>query len=147
MSLVSMLLILIIILAMAALYYAVAGYRGQKALKKALGRSDQLSRLVLRSMGEGMYGLDIEGNVTFINNAAGELLGYSPKELMGVKIRSLIEVADEERPRSFGSPRSAAYVSGKHQIEVENDLYRRKDGTTFPVSYTCSILRLSLIHI
>jgi PAS domain S-box-containing protein len=39
--------------------------------------------LMLESVGEGIFGLDTEGKVTFVNSAAANLLGYDVSELKG----------------------------------------------------------------
>ena len=52
---------------------------------------EQLSRqnqLILNSAGEGIYGVDLEGKVTFVNPAGAKLLGYQVEELLG---RSILE--------------------------------------------------------
>ena len=40
--------------------------------------------LILDSAGEGIFGLDMEGNVTFINRAASLMLGWKRKDLLGL---------------------------------------------------------------
>jgi two-component system cell cycle sensor histidine kinase/response regulator CckA len=56
------------------------------ARREAEKKVEQLSRrnrLILDSVGEGIYGLDREGKTTFVNPAAEVLIGYDAKELLG----------------------------------------------------------------
>ncbi len=38
---------------------------------------------ILDSVGDGIWGMDMEGRLTFINRSGAEMLGYSPQELLG----------------------------------------------------------------
>lgn len=93
---------------------------------------DALSGL-LDSMGEGMYGLDLEGKVTFVNRAACEMLRWKKEELIGKAIEPLIRpsTADEEIA-------PFAYANERLSVEITHEKFRRRDGSTFPVAYTSS---------
>ncbi|MGD9363599.1 MAG: transporter substrate-binding domain-containing protein, partial [Desulfobacterales bacterium] len=58
----------------------------QKQLEAAVERSS----LILNSAGEGIFGVDLEGKVAFINPAANRMLGYEPDELIGLGVHSKI---------------------------------------------------------
>src|SRR5688500_20381441 len=65
---------------------------------RAHGAEDWLARLpahdqnelILRAAGEGIYGLDLAGRVTFANPAAARLTGHSPDELLGESMHDLV---------------------------------------------------------
>lgn len=92
---------------------------------------------IINSTAEGMYGVDGAGNCTFANTACIELLGYSREEdLIGQHMHSLIH-----NRQADGSHRPVADCDiyqamptgvGTH---VEGDVFRRKNGTLFPVEY------------
>ena len=44
------------------------------------------SEILLNAVGEGIYGLDINGNAIFINSAAEAMTGWSSAELLGKNI-------------------------------------------------------------
>lgn len=96
------------------------------------------SKLVLRSMGEGMFGLDLEGRVTFVNTAALRMLGYRADELVGTRIEELIRVPKQGATTSESHTRTTARVNEHLGVEVSNEMFRRRDGTLIPVAYTCS---------
>jgi PAS domain-containing protein len=52
--------------------------------ERELTQLHRQNQLILESAGEGIYGLDLEGNTTFVNPAAATMLGYQAEELLGV---------------------------------------------------------------
>ena len=47
-------------------------------------------QLLLEFAGQGIYGIDLEGNCTFINRATCELIGYRAEEVLGRKTHDLM---------------------------------------------------------
>ncbi len=45
---------------------------------------------ILDSVGDGIFGMDMEGRLTFVNRSGAEMLGYSPQELLGQNMHALI---------------------------------------------------------
>ena len=50
---------------------------------RSLRKVAQQSDLLVNSVGDGIYGVDRDGVVTFVNPAAARVLGYPPHELIG----------------------------------------------------------------
>ncbi|MDT7043130.1 sensor histidine kinase [Candidatus Nitronereus thalassa] len=93
--------------------------------------------LILSSAGEGIYGLDTEGRTTFVNPAAANMLGYTPDELIGMPMHPIMH---HTKPDGSSYPKEecpmyAAFKEGTVQ-RIEYELLWRKDGTSFPVTYT-----------
>lgn len=92
--------------------------------------------LILNSAGEGIYGLDAEGNVTFVNPAATAITRYASEDLIGRNIHSLLH-----HTTARGVPHSVEdcpiYGSLKNgQVrQVAQDLFWTKEGKSFPVAY------------
>ena len=55
----------------------------RKKLEESLARLNQQNELILCSAAEGILGLDLQGNHTFVNPAAARMLGYEVEELLG----------------------------------------------------------------
>ncbi len=91
---------------------------------------------ILNSVGEGIYGLDVEGNVTFVNPAAASLIGWEMDDLIG---KSMHAILHHSKPDGTVYPREechiyAAFKEGTVR-RVDNEVFWRKDGTNFPVEY------------
>ncbi len=54
-----------------------------KQNQKLIARLNHQNELVLNAAGEGIFGLSIHGNHTFVNPAAAQMLGYTVDELTG----------------------------------------------------------------
>lgn len=107
----------------------------------ALHRLSERNQTVLNSVAHGIYGVDRQGRVTFANPAATRLTGFSREELLGRKAHSLLH---HTRPDGVlypeeDCPLSRTLADGRHR-QVEEDVYWRKDGTSFPVDFTCTAL-------
>jgi PAS domain S-box-containing protein len=109
----------------------------RKEAENALKELSLRNALLLSSAGEGIYGLDTQGLTTFVNPAAANMLGYSPEELIGKPMHPTMHHTKTDGspyPREECPMYAAIHDGTVHRIE--NELLWRKDGTSFPVSYT-----------
>ncbi|MGI4829845.1 MAG: PAS domain S-box protein [Janthinobacterium lividum] len=94
------------------------------------------SNSVLESIGDGIYGIDLEGRVTVVNPAAEQMLGYRAEELLG---RNMHELVHHKRAGGEPYPENECPIRGSVQdltsVRVANEVFWRKDGTCFPVEY------------
>jgi PAS domain S-box-containing protein len=92
-------------------------------------------RLLLDSVAEGIFGLDLEGRSTFVNRSAMRMLGYTDAaELLGRDAHNVWHHSQADGtpyPRS-DCPILQALDSGTEN-HVEGDVLWRKDGTSLPV--------------
>ncbi|MEQ8812567.1 MAG: sigma 54-interacting transcriptional regulator [Imperialibacter sp.] len=112
--------------------------RNQKELEDAnveISRLHKETELILQSTGEGIYRLDDQGKITFMNKAGltlvgrvlSEVVGYSPHDLIHSPTQS-----EHEEPRNC--PLCNTVTSGKTHL-TDDGVFWRKDGTSFPVEY------------
>jgi PAS domain S-box-containing protein len=99
--------------------------------------SDKLVRLLLESTGEGIYGIDLQGNCTFANPACAGLLGFeSVEDLLGRHMHNLIH---HTRPNGEPYPVEECRIDQAcHRGEdthVDDEVLFRADGTSFPAEY------------
>jgi PAS domain S-box-containing protein len=101
-----------------------------------LDQALQQNRQILESAGEGIYGLDVDGNTTFVNPAAEQMMGYFAEELIGKPQHALIHHtrADGTDYPSEKCHIFAAINDGKIHHE-DGEVFWRKDGTSFLVEY------------
>lgn len=107
---------------------------------RQLEESELETRLLLDSSGEGIYGIDTNGNCTFANSKCIELLGYaSEDDLFGENMHSLIHHSHVDGSE-YLLETCHIYQSLKNGKPAHNinDVFWRKDGSSFPVGYTSS---------
>jgi diguanylate cyclase (GGDEF)-like protein/PAS domain S-box-containing protein len=101
-----------------------------------------ITNAILECAGEGIYGLDRDGKTTFANAAAVRMTGWSPDELLGKLQHSVIH---HSRPDGTHYPREACPIYAALQDgevhHIEDEVFWRKDGTSFPVAYTSTPLK------
>jgi len=100
------------------------------------------NQLILQSAGEGVYGLCCEGKTTFVNPAAAAMLGYEIDELKGKPMHSLLHHthADGTEYPNKECPIYAAFKDGAVH-HVDDEIFWRKDGSSFPVEYTSTPIK------
>ena len=105
-------------------------------------KMQHLMELILDSAGEGISGVDVEGNITFTNKAAALMLGWSPEELVGKSHHNLVHHAhtDGSHYPVQECPIYMAYKDGKVHFNSD-DVFWCKDGTSFPVEYVSTPIK------
>jgi len=109
----------------------------RKQAEDELRRQLDFNQAITTSLGEGVYAVDQNGRVTFMNKAAEGVLGWTLRELFGQKIHEVIhfQQADGTPTLEVDCPLLRALKSGD-STEIEDDAFTRKDGRIFHVSYS-----------
>ena len=97
--------------------------------------------LILSAVGDGIYGMDLEGNLSFINPAAAKMLGYTAEEMHGKDIHNLIHHSHADGTQH--SRTNCPILLGlrrREGVRIRDDVFWRKDGTKLPVEYIASPL-------
>ena len=122
------------------------GFRGvdrditaRKKTEEVIARLNRTNRLILESSGDGIYGIDLNGDTTFVNPAAERLLGWSAGELLG---RHSHELFHHTRPDGSPYPGRECNIyqtlrDGRVR-QIDDEYFWREDGTGFPVSYVAT---------
>src|SRR5581483_2140851 len=105
-------------------------------------RASARTALILASVGDGILGLDTHGNITFANPAAAALLGWAPAELIGRDGHRVLHVLVADGPPCLPGhcPVAAACATGARH-EREAAMFRRRDGSCFPVEFSSTPVR------
>jgi diguanylate cyclase (GGDEF)-like protein/PAS domain S-box-containing protein len=109
--------------------------KGVKDLQNPEGQSNY-EALIVENLGEGVYGINEKMQCAFINEAALNMLGYEKEEVLGADQHLLFH---SSRFDGTPYPRSECpvYKIIKDGIRRETEeLFKRKNGTTFPVRMT-----------
>jgi PAS domain S-box-containing protein len=106
--------------------------------ERELERLSRRNELILESVGEGIYGINLAGECTFVNPAALEYTGHSRKELMSAA-RTMHEILQPHKPDGsdylFEDSATFATLTDGEIRRVTGEDMVRKDGGGFPVDY------------
>jgi PAS domain S-box-containing protein len=113
--------------------------------RRATDRIERFRRrleLILDSAGEGIFGLDPQGHVAFVNPTALQMLAQGEGDLLG---RSMHDLVHHTRPDGTAYPAAAcpihATLADGRVHRIADEVFWRGDGTSFPVEYTSTPIR------
>jgi PAS domain S-box-containing protein len=116
--------------------------RGSPAHENTLHESEERFRCAMNSTAEGIYTIDTQGKVTYINSSAETMFGWTSAELLGKKMHDVTHYRHPD-----GTPFPASQCPGLQvlekgiQLRDHKDVFIRKDGTFFPVVFSSSPLK------
>jgi PAS domain S-box-containing protein len=110
-----------------------------KAQAAELRKSEHFVAALTDSMVEGMFALDGDGRVSYMNHAAEKLLGWTKHELATRSIHDTVHYQHEDHSPypAADCPLQAALRTGT-TVRVEDDTFTRRDGRLLAVSYSAS---------
>jgi PAS domain S-box-containing protein len=113
----------------------------QHEAEEALHLATRQRELILDSVGDGIYGIDLEGRLTFINQAAARALDYTPDLLTGRDVHDVIHHSHADgTPYSRATSPILMAMRRRESIRMRDEVFWRKDGTSIPVEYSASPL-------
>lgn len=108
--------------------------RAAEAEKERLGKD---LHLLLESTDEGLYGVDVQGDCTFINASGSSMVGYTREEALGKNMHDLIHhTCGDGRPYLIDDCPIYEAFHERRGVRVDDEVFWRKDGTSFPVEYS-----------
>jgi PAS domain S-box-containing protein len=112
-----------------------------KRARQEVERLSHRNDLMLQSAGEGICGVDKDGNIVFINPAGAEMLGYRSRDLQGESFHDTVHHHRKEGNKY--PPEDCPILSTLRSEEIHHgdDVMWRSDGTCFPVAFTSTPVR------
>jgi PAS domain S-box-containing protein len=111
--------------------------RWLRRVQEVLRESEEKYRVVLESIEELYYEVDLAGNLTMSNDSMSKILGYSEEELIGMNNRQYMDDATAKKVyQSFNQ----VYQTGIPTKAFDWELIR-KDGTKRVLETSVSLLR------
>ena len=112
-----------------------------RAAHGALEAASEERAVILDSVAEGIFSVDPQGRVNFVNRAALELTGWSTEEMLGQVQHALIH---HTRVDGTPYPREECPIYGVLQaggvVRRDDEVFWRKTGESFPVEYVSAPL-------
>ncbi|HJV27180.1 MAG TPA: ATP-binding protein [Aromatoleum sp.] len=109
--------------------------------RAAIDRLSHRQQAILESAAEGIYGVDVRGEIIFMNPAALAMLGYEEIDILGRPSHNLLH-----HHHADGSPypiADCAIARARRQgriIHRDDEVFFRRNGESFPVEYTAAPL-------
>lgn len=116
--------------------------RLNRALEKSKQCLENQYALILDSVADGIYGVDLEGNSTFVNRAMEKLTGWRAENIIGRNQHEVLHHTKKDGSPHLPSecPVYLTFADDKPRF-IKEDLFWRPDGTAFPVEYSSTPLR------
>lgn len=114
----------------------------QKKAEEALGESEEKFRSICASAQDAIIIMDNEGDISYWNEAAEKIFGYSSQEALGKDVHSFL--APENYLEAYKKGFQEFKESGTGPV-VEKTLELvavKKDGTEFPIELSISAVKL-----
>ena len=113
-------------------------------MTRELHKSEEKVCLILDTIGDAVCGIELNGCCTFCNPAALLVLGYGrQEELLGKNLRELVHHSyGDGSPIPLESCSFFKSFTENQSYRVDDELFRRSDGSSFPVEY-CSAPQLT----
>ena len=110
----------------------------KKQVQWSLERLTRQNELILKSVGDGIFGVDLEGKITFYNPSALKMTHFDEEELEGKSLHEVLNLVNKD-----GSSHSQNYSlyqvfkDGQAQSKYE-ELFWTKDGSALLAEYICT---------
>ena len=134
------LLALLTLLVMSAIISAVI--RRNRGLKRVQRRMERYYERILDSVGDGIFGIDLQGKCTFANRAMVKMTGWQVNELIGKNQHEMLHHSHAD-----GSPHTvdecpvySTTREGKPRY-INDDVFWKKDGQPMSVEYSSTPIK------
>ena len=105
----------------------------RNANSEALFTEQERAQITLNSIGDGVISTDVEGNVTYLNQVAEAMTGWTGAEALGRAFGDVFRIIDSTNPEHTVNPMTAAMQMNKTVGLGASCVLIRRDGVEFPI--------------
>jgi PAS domain S-box-containing protein len=99
-------------------------------------RAFEQTALILEAAGDGIFGLDTEGRITFMNPAAATTLGVDARRTIGKLVGPVVvHLRTDGTPVTDADSQITAPLRDGTARQASDQIFTRADGSYFPVDY------------
>lgn len=111
-------------------------------LKKSKRSLEHQHDLVLNSVCDGIYGVDTNGNCTFMNRSMRKMTGWQLQEMQNGNQHDLLHHSHEDGTL-YKAEDCPVYMTFRDETLrfIADDVFWKKDGSSFPVEYSCTPMK------
>lgn len=109
--------------------------------------SREVFRVTLRSIGDAVITTDNQGCVTYLNEVAESLTGWSHKEALGESLQRVFRIVNEVTRQPVESPATRALREGIVVGLANHTVLIKKDGTECPIDDSAAPIRDEQGHV
>ncbi|HSE30740.1 MAG TPA: PAS domain S-box protein [Pyrinomonadaceae bacterium] len=118
----------------------VIGEAGRRAQIR-IAESREAFRVTLRSIGDGVVTTDNEGRITYINEVAESLTGWSHNDALSQPLERVFHIINEVTRQPVENPATRALREGVVVGLANHTVLIRKDGTECPIDDSAAPIR------
>ena len=107
----------------------------------------EVFRVTLRSIGDAVITTDIHGRITYLNEVAESLTGWSHEEALAKPLERVFHIINEVSRQPVGSPATRALREGVVVGLANHTILVRKDGSECPIDDSAAPIRNEQGHV
>lgn len=117
---------------------AVRDITQRKKVENKLKETSEKLKLILNNTKEGIYGLNLNMRITFVNHATLKMLGHSTQDILNLFHKDLIysDKNPTEKDRTKKTQSLHTFLKEGTSYITDQKTFCRKNGTQFPAEYT-----------
>lgn len=107
--------------------------RARRSEEQLHDNAEQLA-ITLRSIGDGVLATDLQGRITWMNNVAEELTGWTQEDAAGRPVEQVFHIIHEETRDPLILPVEKVLATGAKHDLANHTLLVRRDGSETPIA-------------
>jgi PAS domain S-box-containing protein len=113
----------------------------QKRLERELAAQQERLRVTLASIGDAVIACDVDGRVTFLNQAAEVMTGWPASEAAGRGLHEVFTIVNERTREPVQNPASLVMRSGSIVGLANHTVLIHRDGSERPIADSAAPIR------